>query len=157
MGFTLSNGSPTRSFVAWVCSLIIMVFFASACGGGGSSHGSSSSKFGDGISLVSIDFPKSVDLKEYYDSPPQAAPLSQQIVFTFSGPVQGPVDASSILIYSEVGLDYDGPQVLFDPVKNLLLAKGTFQFHANMVVFTPQLPKTTMQLNKVNSCPFAMQ
>lgn len=136
-----------------VVPLLLACLAFAACGGGSSSGGSlfGGSGYGDNISLLSITFPKRVDLLENYDEPPLEAPLSQQIVFTFSGPVEGPVKPSSIWITSDPGLSYDGPLALYDPETNLIRALGTFEVFSNVVVFTPQLPMTTMNLDSVNA------
>ena len=123
-----------------------------ACGGGGGGSsgvaipGMSQNNAGDGIGLLSVTFPKSVDQIEFYPSPPESAPLGQQIVFTFSGLVAGNVTSSSVLIYADAGQAYSGPLVLLEPTKNVILAKGTFDIHGNVVVFTPDLPKKEMNL-----------
>lgn len=141
-------------FIYEILFLVTMLFLASllfsGCGGGGSSS-SGPMDPADSISLVSISFPKDVTLSEFYDSPPQDAPLSQQVVFTFSGPVQGDVTSSSILITSDPGLNYTGPLVLFDQAKYLVWAKGTFEVFSNVVVFTPILPKKKMNLASLHA------
>lgn len=153
MGTHYKHFPPYFQKYLLAASLLVGSIALVACGGGGGSGGFSlgSSGSAGSISLVSITFPKTVELADFYDSAPEAAPLSQQIVFTFSGPVQGKVTSSSIQITSNPGLDYNGPLVLYDPDKNMIMAKGTFEIYSNMVVFTPQLPKKTLNLDDIHA------
>ena len=69
---------------------------------GGPSTGTSYTT-GGGISLLSITFPEFTDLSGGGVEPPPAAPLSQQVMLTFSGAVEGPVFSSSTayVLYAE--------------------------------------------------------
>lgn len=137
MKISLSAGGYNYPYI-----LVALVLVLAACGGGSSGGGSHSG----GIHLVSITFPIEMGYPGIYGAPPESAPLSQQIVFTFSGLVKGPLTSSSILITSDPGLDYSGPHVLYNPEKHLIEAKGTFDIFSNIIIFTPNLPKKKMNL-----------
>ena len=127
-------------------AVLILLLLTGCGGGGGSSSDTSFTGQGEGIRLLSITFPERVDLEDATANPPADAPLSQQVIFTFSGLVQGEVSASSILIHADPGLYYSGPKVYLDPARNIVLAKGEFTVLSNLVVFTPNLPKKAGQL-----------
>jgi hypothetical protein len=93
------------------------------CGGGG---GSSSGPYDSHGKLLSIEFPDPADVNpEPTDTPPGAAPLLQQIVFTFDHrPDPNFVGSSTLQIRDESGF----------PVP------GTFAVDDEVVTFTPQLP-----------------
>ena len=128
-----------------------MLLLLSACGGGGGGSGGDAATGGQGsasgISLLSITFPEDLGFTSFYSSAPVGAPLSQQILFTFSGPVKGTVDSSSLMIYADPGQNYSGPLVLFDSEKNLVLGHGDYEVMGNMVVFTPSLPASGIDLS----------
>ena len=134
------------------CLLLFLLSLLFGGCGGGSSGGSGRKLYdADAISLVSVSFPEDLNLTEFYGSPPENAPLSQQIVFTFSGPVLGDVTSSSISITSDPGMNYTGPIVLLDQTKYLLRALGDFEVHSNVVIFTPKLPKKKMDLENIHA------
>lgn len=114
----------------------LLALLAMGCGGGGSIE----SPPGGGIALLSITFPKYTDLKETLPAPPSGAPLSQQVVFNFSGPVSGEVSSRAIQILGDPGASYSGPDGLLDKTKWVLPARGTFQVEGNRIVFTPFIP-----------------
>ncbi len=123
--------------------LLPLLTFEMSCGGGGGGGGSSHSTGGqqyDPVSLLSITFPDKVNLSGATTIPPQSAPLSQQIVFTFSGVPAEPISSSSIAIYAAVGNDYAGPESVLDQDNNVVPARGDFEVFDNIVVFTPDLP-----------------
>ena len=94
------------------------------CGGGGG--GSSSGGFDTHGKLLSVEFPDPSDVNpETTDTPPGAAPLLQQIVFTFDHkPDPNAVSSGSLQVRDESGF----------PVP------GKFVVEGEVVTFTPQLP-----------------
>jgi hypothetical protein len=146
---TLTKSAPERRFLYFPLVLLTALLLT-ACGGGGGGSGSAvtgQSGTAGGIELISITFPEYVGMTGNLKSPPeQPTPLSQQIVFTFSGPVEGPVTTSSILINAPATSAYEGPQVLLDPQKNLINALGKMETYSNVVVFTPEIPLKDINL-----------
>ncbi|MHC4945081.1 MAG: hypothetical protein ACYTG7_18855, partial [Planctomycetota bacterium] len=136
------------NLIFMLAALCSMLAFWS-CGGGGGSSGSGVAFSGDGssISLVSITFPESIDLGSSHENPPPSAPLTQQVVFTFSGPVAGEVTESAISISATPTTVYNGPTILYDPDKNLVRAQGEFAVFSNVVVFTPRIPTKEVDLS----------
>ncbi|MFH1999215.1 MAG: hypothetical protein ABIK28_06020, partial [Planctomycetota bacterium] len=138
---------------AWVIcvhfvTLIVILLGLGGCGGGGSAGmPDTAAAYHQAVSLVSITFPEHEDLTGSTAIPPLAAPLSQQIVFTFTGPVEGLVDPSAISIYSEVEPDYSGPTSLVDPEKKIIRAQGTYEQFSNIVVFKPKLVTQAIDLS----------
>src|SRR5262245_58116115 len=94
-----------------------------ACGGGG---GPSSSSFDRSASLQTITFPDPTGVNpEATDSPPQNAPLVQQVVFTFNGrPDPNRVSTTTVQVRDENNLPVD----------------GTFTVSGSTITFTPTLP-----------------
>ena len=94
----------------------------SGCSGGGSS----SSSYSTHGTLLSVDFPDPSGVNsEASDTPPGAAPLLQQVVFTFDGsPDPNVVSGNTIQIRDASGF----------PVP------GSFAVSGTTVTFTPQLP-----------------
>jgi hypothetical protein len=121
---------------------MLLAMAVTGCGGGGSSQSSN-----EGMALVSITFPEKTDLSGATTSPPFMAPLSQQVVFTFSGEVQGDVSSNAIRIYADPGEEYKGPVFALDATKNLIPARGTFEKLSNVVVFTPYIPIKEINLD----------
>ena len=120
----------------------------SSCGGGGGGSGSGSTGAGSaGITLESISFPAYTDLSGATTAPPSSAPLSQQVVLTFSGPVKGSVSKGAVLISAMPGLDYQGPEKALDTTQSLIPARGTFEVRSNLVVFTPFIPTGEIDLS----------
>ena len=101
----------------------VALIAATGCGGGGGSRSSGISSHG---ALLSVEFPDPTDVNaEPTDTPPGAAPLLQQIVFTFDErPDPNDVGSSTLQIRDENGF----------PVP------GTFDVDGEVVTFTPQLP-----------------
>jgi hypothetical protein len=101
------------------------VTWLAGCGGGGG-H-SSSGGFDAHGRLLSVEFPDPSGVNaESTDTPPGAAPLLQQIVFTFDHrPDPDDVGSSTLQIRDDSGF----------PVP------GTFTVEDDVVTFTPQLPK----------------
>lgn len=145
MGMLYSQSATREAFFSLAACILILLGLT-ACGGGSSSGSpETAASFHEATTLISITFPENVDLTESTDVPPMNAPLSQQIVFTFSRPVEGDVDISSILIYSELEADYSGPTIVVDPEKNIIKARGTFEVISNVVIFQPYL--ATREIN----------
>lgn len=134
-----------RLFIALFLLSALSVGCGGSSGGGGPSTGASLPS-GQGISLLAITFPEYTDLSGGGVEPPQAAPLSQQVVLTFSGAVQGPIVFSAIQIYASPGLNYNGPTVAVDLTKNIIPGKGTLEVMNNIVVFTPFIPTQEIDL-----------
>lgn len=92
----------------------------------------SASAFG-GITLKSIQFPSTLGGTSGTTNPPSQAPLSQRVVFAFSGkPKIGPGIASGVRIEIS-SLNSNG-----QPVGQL--AFGTFTVSGKKLIFTPRLP-----------------
>lgn len=124
--------------------LSLLFFIISLMGCGGGSGGAAPM---DGIALLSITFPGCTDLTGATPIPPSDAPLIQQVVFTFSGLVQGPVSSNAILITATPEADYSGPEIALDKSKNVIPARGTFEIFHNIVVFTPFIPTGEIDLS----------
>jgi len=145
-----SNTKPAETgFLTWLALSALLVGLT-GCGGGGGGGGALSGGSGstpsEGITLLSITFPETVDLTGGSIYPPPAAPLSQQVVFTFSGPPEGTIGPRSIVIYADVGSDYAGPESVIDFDTNTVPARGIYEVFDNIVVFTPLLPTQTIDL-----------
>jgi len=146
------------------CAVFAFLFastllFSAGCGGGGGSGGGGGGlgqqNDGDGISLKSITFPAWTDLTGATTVPPTAAPLGQQVVFTFTGVPDGSdlvvIDESavydSLQIYALLTGDYLGPDVIVDWDRNIIPARGTFERIGETVVFTPYFPSESIDLS----------
>src|SRR5262245_37571245 len=90
---------PRLAFVAAAAAL-------AGCGGGGGSSGS----FSTHANLLSVTFPDPSNVNsESTDSPPAAAPLLQQIVFTFDGsPDPNSVGSNTLQIRDPSGFPVPG-------------------------------------------------
>jgi hypothetical protein len=112
---------PSNRRVATVACLAPLLL--AGCGGGG--HGSGNHYSARGR-LLSIEFPDPSHVNaEPENSPPSAAPLLQQIVFTFSAnPDPDVISANSIQIRDANGFS----------------VSGSFSCRDDQVTFTPQLP-----------------
>jgi len=132
-----------------VSLLLAALFLVPGCGGGGGSStaiGAGGSN-PDEVGLLSINFPDAIDLTGGGTEPPEEAPLSQQIVFTFSGVPQGPISYSSINIYAAIDQDYSGPECVVDWDKSIVPARGTYEVNGSVVVFYPILPVKEIDLS----------
>ena len=133
-----------------IISVAIVAVLAAGCGGGGGSSGGVTGALfssGDGIALASITFPKYTDLTGATKNPPESAPLTQQVVFTFTGKIQGDVSSGSIHISAKPGADYLGPDAALDKIKNIIPARGTFEVMNNVIVFTPYIPTSNIDFS----------
>jgi len=125
-------------------SVLALIIILSACGGGGGSNDSTPDA---GITLLSITFPLGTNPNHAPNNPPLMAPLSQQIVFTFNAEVKGKIDPDAILISADPGLYYHGPSAVLDQVKNMIVARGTFDVIDNLIVFIPFIPLGEIDLS----------
>ena len=123
--FCMSTRPKFLSFNVVLAFSFMLALGFPACGGGGGGSGSGGTGAGKaGITLTSISFPEYTDLSGGTTEPPLIAPLSQQVVLTFSGPVKGSVSTGAILINAHPGLDYHGPEVALSKTQNLIPARG---------------------------------
>ncbi len=121
------------------------------CGGGGGGSGSTgfSMPGGDNIALMAITFPLVIEeIDNAPATPPEEAPLSQQVVFVFSGAPQGNPGYKSLQIYADVNAGYDGPEVVLDKERNIVPARGTWEKRGSIVVFTPYYPTLPIDLSR---------
>jgi len=136
--------------------LVALLFSFYGCGSGGGSGPASSSNQtpGQGIALESIAFPAYTDLTDPTTVPPSSAPLSQQVVFDFSGVPDGPhfisidhaATYAALHIYALVDEDYTGPEAAVDRGRNIIPARGTFEKVNERIVFTPSFPTEPIEL-----------
>jgi len=145
-------------FLAGFLSVVIFSIALMGCGGGGGGGeapetGGLVSGTSEGIKLLKITYPTSTGLTGGSEEPPIAAPLSQQIVLTFSGNVEGPVTSSGVQINATPELDYNGPKVALDKTKNLIVARGDYEILGNLIVFTPYMPITNLNLESPEALP----
>jgi len=108
------------------------------------------------VVLLSIKFPASTDLTGAVTTPPPAAPLGQQVIFTFSAVpdvpgevvVGGPPGYEALAIYADAGLDYTGPLCALDEATGTIPARGTYERIGRTVVFTPSFPLKPIDLGR---------
>jgi hypothetical protein len=119
--FGVGGGRP---LLATVTALAL-----AGCGGGGGS----SSHYSSHANLLSVTFPDPSSVNQTSpDTPPQAAPLLQQIVFTFDGsPDPNTVGSNTLQIRDSSGF----------PVP------GGFVVDGMVVTFTPQLPTQAVTIS----------
>jgi hypothetical protein len=106
------------------------------------------------IKLKAIEFPAWTDLSGLTTTPPQSAPLAQQVVFRFSaGPnvpekttITEPPGYGALTIYAELPADYTGPDCVVDWSTNTIPARGTWEKSGKTVVFTPSFPRLPIDL-----------
>ncbi|MHC4945495.1 MAG: hypothetical protein ACYTG7_20985, partial [Planctomycetota bacterium] len=133
---------PRKNSSCLVC-MLIAVLLLTGCGGGGGSGASTR----DGIALSSITFPTSSDWSSASSMPPVHAPLSQQIVFTFTGKVKGDITMNAFHIFAEPGSEYQGPEIALNETKNIIEARGILDVIQNVVIFTPYIPSDEIDLS----------
>jgi len=116
--------------LALACAATGLLLIAGGCGGGGGSGGSAYDK---SASLLAIEFPDPNGVNaEPEDRAPAAAPLVQQIVFSFSGnPDPNRVSSLTMPIRDAVGLPVGGRYVVNGP----------------RVTFTPTLPTRPVSIH----------
>jgi len=108
------------------------------------------------VVLLSITFPASTDLTGATTTPPAAAPLAQQVVFTFSNPpdvpattvVASPPGYEALQICADPGPGYDGPLCVLDTATNTIPARGTYELRGRSVIFTPSFPRLPIDLGR---------
>lgn len=117
--------------------IILLGGSLTSCGGGG---GSSPFTSAEAIALTKVTFSEGIDPSKGSTVPPGLVPLSQQIVFHFTGPPALDPSAESILIYALPGNEYSGPLAALDSTKDIIPARGTLTASGNLAVFNPAIP-----------------
>lgn len=132
--------------------LALLLFAAvHGCGGGGGGGGSVGFTMpgGGDIALMAITFPEVIEqIDGAPTAPPEEAPLSQQVVFVFSGLPDGNPGYKSLQIFADVNAGYDGPEAALDKDKNIVPARGMWESRDHIVVFTPYYPVVPIDLSR---------
>ncbi|MFH1998351.1 MAG: hypothetical protein ABIK28_01660 [Planctomycetota bacterium] len=142
----IRTAQKALAMISILSTVVILPSCGSGSGGGGSGTGGTA-PYEQGIVLQSITFPKNTDLTGGEVDSKYSTPLTQQVVFTFSGAVEGYVDTNSIQIYATPDSSYSGPKILLDNTKNRIVSRGTYEVIHNKIVFTPFIPSEPIDLS----------